>query len=76
MINKNYIVRFIDESNKQMLHYKELYLHSNDIHSRKLYRELYLKAIDIYQARYHMLLLFGYDVIFDENGNITGVKEI
>lgn len=76
MMDKNFLIRFLDESHKQKLRYKDRYLHCTDLCDMMTYRDLYLKSLDIYNSRYHMLLLFGYDVVFDENGNIIDIKEI
>lgn len=75
-MDKNYIIRYLDESNKEKQRYKELYLHCTDIHDKKLYKDLYLKSMEIHYSRYQMMLLFGYDTVVDENGNIIDIKEI
>ena len=76
MINEKLIVVLLSESYKRKLQYKQCYECCTDKNERQIYRNAYLKALDLYSARYQMLLLFGYDVVFDENNNIIGIKEI
>lgn len=76
MVNEKLILDFLRESYKRKLQYKQRYEHCHDTASKKIYRDAYLKALDLYSARYQMLLLFGYDVVYDENNNIIGIKKI
>lgn len=76
MINEKHIVVLLSESYKRKLQYKQCYECCTDKNERQIYRNAYLKALDLYSARYEMLLLFGYDVVFDENNNIIGIEKI
>lgn len=73
---KDQIVRLLYESNRQKQQYKDQYEHCTNKYDRQIYRNAYLKALDVYSARYQMLLCFGYDVVADENNNITDIEKI
>lgn len=73
---KNQIVRLLDESNRQKQQCNARYEHCTNEDDRQILRNAYLKALDIYSARYQMLLCFGYDVVVDENNNITDIEKI
>lgn len=76
MINEKLIVSALSESYKHKIQLKQCYECSTNKDDKEIYRNAYLKALDLFSARYQMLLMFGYDVVSDENDNIIGLKSI
>lgn len=76
MINEKTIVQKMKEDLLSMQQTRDEYAKATNLTDERKYWNDYLKACSSYNARYETILLFGYDIVKDENNNIVGLKNI
>lgn len=76
MVNDKVIVQKLKEDLQSMEKNRNSYANATDLKDERQYWNAYMRDCSSYYARYETILLFGYDVVKDKNGNIVGLKAI
>lgn len=76
MINEKIIIQKMNEDLESIERNRNSYADATNINDERLYWNQYLRDCSSYNARYETILLFGYDVLKDDNNKIVGLKSI
>lgn len=76
MINGKIIIQKMNEDLDSIERNRNSYSNATNLNEFRHFWKAYLRDFTSYNARYETILLFGYDVVKDDNNNIVGLKKI